>query len=282
MVLSDIITTPFLIILAITLLLIIGFGIFFIQKIEYQNHKIKSMIDLVTTMAEEMNVIKGRMFLNHTQSQSQNIIPSFGGSNNNISLEQNKNSLIEVSDNDESDSDSDGESVCEDLEDESVDGSDSESDDGSESSPKEQIKHININYKSNDAETIDVEEILDETDNDSNSGCDLEELESLNSSESNDIHDIDDNIKSIDVLVESEIESEKINHSYSNNNLDIDILKTINISDFDNSETNNQITDYKKMPVNQLRNIAIEKGLINANDSNKLKKNEIIKLLQDK
>jgi hypothetical protein len=295
MAITDIITTPFLISLAITLLLIIGFGIFFIQKIEYQNHKITSMVDLVTTMAEEMNVIKGRMFLNHTHAQSQNIIPSFGGSNSNIRLEQNNNSsindLIEVSDNesddDNDDNESDGDSVCEDLDnnssDEDGDDSDSDSDSESESSVKEQIKHISINYKNNEADILDdVKDITDETDidsgSDNDSNIDLEELESINSDDSIDMD------KSIELLEESDIKLENNNISIekSDENNNLDILKTINISDFDHSDSNNQSIDYKKLPVNQLRNIAIEKGLINNTDSNKLKKNEIIKLLQDK
>ena len=35
--------------------------------------------------------------------------------------------------------------------------------------------------------------------------------------------------------------------------------------------------DYKKLPINKLRNIVVEKGL--TNDSSKLKKNELLKLL---
>jgi len=61
MALSDILTVPFLISLGITLLLVGIVGFFFAQRLQEQNHKITSMFGLVTTMAEEMNFIRGRM-----------------------------------------------------------------------------------------------------------------------------------------------------------------------------------------------------------------------------
>lgn len=68
------------------------------------------------------------------------------------------------------------------------------------------------------------------------------------------------------------------------------MLKTININiaaqqsiDGDNHGTNNNnnstsTIDYKKMSVNQLRTVATGKGLI-AQNSNKLKKEDLLKLL---
>jgi hypothetical protein len=52
----------------------------------------------------------------------------------------------------------------------------------------------------------------------------------------------------------------------------LDYLKMIPISTSDE-------TDYKKMPINKLRTIVIEKGILE--DPSKLKKPELVKLLED-
>ena len=52
--------------------------------------------------------------------------------------------------------------------------------------------------------------------------------------------------------------------------------RQISQDDFINNNNNN--TDYKKLPLNKLREIILEKGLVP--DSSKLKKNEILKLLE--
>jgi hypothetical protein len=53
-------------------------------------------------------------------------------------------------------------------------------------------------------------------------------------------------------------------------------LKTISITDL---EDTNKKTDYKKMSITKLREIAVEKGIVS--DASKLKKNDLLKLLGD-
>jgi predicted PurR-regulated permease PerM len=59
MALSDIICSgSSLIYLAITLLFVSFVAFYFFQRIQEQNHKIASMVELATTMANELNFIK--------------------------------------------------------------------------------------------------------------------------------------------------------------------------------------------------------------------------------
>ena len=62
MALADVFFTPsILITLAICLILISALGLFFIQKLNQQNHKINTMFDLVNTLAQEMNFLKSEL-----------------------------------------------------------------------------------------------------------------------------------------------------------------------------------------------------------------------------
>ena len=54
---SDLFATPVLVCLGICLSLIGLLGMFFMQKIMEQNHKISSMFGLVTTMEDELNFL---------------------------------------------------------------------------------------------------------------------------------------------------------------------------------------------------------------------------------
>ena len=59
MALVDVFFTPsILITLAVCLILISVLGLYFIQKINQQNHKINTMVDLVATLSEQMNVLR--------------------------------------------------------------------------------------------------------------------------------------------------------------------------------------------------------------------------------
>jgi hypothetical protein len=61
----------------------------------------------------------------------------------------------------------------------------------------------------------------------------------------------------------------------NNDNLSALDLKTISIH---LEETQHDSLDYKKLPLPKLRNIVAEKGL--TSDASKLKKNELLKLLE--
>jgi hypothetical protein len=111
--LTEYLSVPFLISLGITLLLVGIVGMFFTQRLQEQNHKINSMVGLVSTMAEELNYVRAKLMQIGGVPEPQKPTSSF----------YQEGGLIEVSDG-EDDSDED------DDEDESSDDEDdSESDD---------------------------------------------------------------------------------------------------------------------------------------------------------
>jgi hypothetical protein len=246
---GEYLSVPFLISLGITLLLVGIVGMFFTQRLQEQNHKINSMVGLVSTMAEEMSYLRNRL----TQiSSPPNAV------NEQISFEQNK--LIEVSDG-EDDSDNDSESEQDETSCET--GSDSgESDEDNEvtllndETEQSNIKVINIHDNSNDKPFEPI----------------LSELEELNNDDVDDVDDDDDNDDDYDDESESS-ESANLVELDSNNDLNsLDIS-----SDNKNINVDLSVLDYKKLSLSKLRNIVIEKGL--TKDASKLKKHDLLELL---
>jgi hypothetical protein len=264
--LVDIFNPSFFMFLGILVLVAALLVVYFESKMREQNHKMASMLNLITCMADEMNAIK--LHLNsHTTNNG------FGGGIlQPSSLDKNdihivKTDLIPVSDDSESDNDS--ENSIED--DESDNGSESSS--GSNSEDNDDIKNIieiggGIDIgDNNDIKVLklNISNINDIDENDENK--DITDLE--------DLHDLED----IDDSLSLSSDSVSINEA-ENNNDEIDVsklnLKSINISSLEEvkNHTNN---DYKKMTLSKLRSIVVEKELVA--DSSKLKKNELLKLL---
>jgi len=262
--LADILSTSTLICLGIMLLLLGLLAMFFMQKMNEQNHKIASMLGLVSTMAEELNFVRSRV-----QILSANAFPQTGGAAsvevNSSTLAQPNSSLIEVSDNDEDDNDDYDDEISEDgnsEEGDSEEGSESSEDEDEED--KQNIKTINM------GETLDVniqcealaeEEDNNDDDDDTSSKSELEdELESLN----------DDDLDGIE-------NNNELTSDESITLTNADYIKSIDISNLEESHNELETFDYKKMSLNKLRNIVVKKGLVK--DSSKLKKNELLKML---
>lgn len=258
MALSDILTVPFLISLGISLLLVGVVGFFFAQRLQEQNHKITSMFGLVTTMAEEMNFMRGRLqMMSYQGPLSSNPMAqqqqSFGD------LEE--ENLIPVSDGENDNDESDDDELDED--DESDDESADESDD-------ESLEHevIELSHDpSGGVKVINFAEMLQSTnDLEDNNSEDLDELD--------EIEELDDD--SVSSEQNGSGESEDNQQENKNNNSDLEFIKTIDISNLEESGEKNTI-DYKKMSLNRLKEIALAKGLIGENS--KATKNAILKLL---
>jgi hypothetical protein len=279
--LADLFSPTFLIFLGILLLVIALLVVYFESKTREQNHRISSMLSLVSTLAEDVNGIK--FGLNHlavnyiggSQSLAQNT------ETNNFLNQEN---LIPVSDDekdddddddefeednesntsddentalllDENDSD-DGDNNMELIENEVDSDSDSDSDNEFGDRSKVKVLKINISNELND----DINELND----------DINELELETS---NDLNELVDDLEEPEEL---ETINDEQNITDTPNDLDFDIsnLKTINIH---LEETKNDATDYKKLSIQKLRSIVAEKGL--AGDTSKLKKPDLFKLL---
>jgi hypothetical protein len=133
--------------------------------------------------------------------------------------------------------------------------------------------------ESEEEEDEDLDEDLDELEEDDEEELDNEEIKVLKLDLNNDIDESNlefDNVDDLDELenqLSSNINLETIPEEFNHEDEHVfssSDLKTINI----NLE---ESVDYKKLPLNKLRSVVVEKGLIH--DSSKLKKNELLKLL---
>ena len=267
--LTDLFNPTFLMFLGILVLVVALLVVYFESKMRDQNHKIASMLSLVSTLAEDMNGVK--MGLNHlamTRVGGSMMPPFQQPLEQNIPFHSNQeNKLIEVSDDesdeDDIDSDSDNEEI--DSDSDNDEESDSESDNGLENDIK--ILKINITNDDND---------IDETEN-----LDLEETVSFGDFEPED--ELPEDELSEDELQElsEDYTEEKLNLQYHETTEETKFisssdLKTININ-LEESQTEN--CDFKKLSLPKLRSIVIEKRLASNLDANKFKKQELLKLL---
>lgn len=258
--LTDLLNPTFFMCLGIVLLAIALLVVYFENKMREQNHKISSMLSLVSTLAEDMNGFK--IGLNHLA------INSMGGGTMyahpqqfdelNTAFISTNDHKITVSDDEEDDSDNDSESEILDDEIESV----------SEDSVSDDVKVLKLNFNKEESEDDDASETMDFDENIEDLEQ-LDELEDTNSETSN---------------VNSEFVADTLDLNYEENfenqtgeqveNISTSDLKKINIT---LEETNSESLDYKKLPLPKLRNIVAEKGL--TVDTSKLKKHELLKLL---
>ena len=115
---------------------------------------------------------------------------------------------------------------------------------------KDNIKSINISIDLGDDIDLNIEEEVIESDI-------IPNTKTINLSE--DISSFEITSKSLENI----------------NDIDIGIKLTNDYADM--TETNKEKTDYKKLSINKLRDIVIEKGIVV--DASKLKKNDILKML---
>ena len=253
--LTDLFNPTFLMFLGILVLVVALLVVYFETKFREQNHKISSMLSLVSSLAEEVNgskMIIHQLTMNH-QPHSQQF---FQQQQPNLEkrIVQNDNLILVSDDEDDSDSDASDE-----------DDSESDSDAASEVSIDENVdddddSDIELGDHSNDVKVLKLN-ISDNNDDNSESGDDLEEMDDLSAAS---LEDLDDSSTS-----SVSIKEEK------NDNIKSMDFKSINIT---LEETKpEQPLDYRKMALPKLRSIVAEKGL--SSDSSKLKKNELLKLL---
>jgi hypothetical protein len=259
--LTDLFNPTFLMFLGILVLVVALLVVYFESKFREQNHKISSMLSLVSSLAEEVNGSKmfihqltmsnqphsQQVFQQQQQQQQPNLEKRVVQNDNLILVSDDEDSDDEEEEEDSSDSDiseaDDSDAASEISIDENEENDDSDTELGTSNDVK--VLKLNINNNKDDSESGDelsVED-LDEMD-------DLEDLDDSSTSSVSIKEEKNDNIKSMD-------------------------LKSINIT---LEETKSeQPLDYRKMSLPKLRSVVAEKGL--SSDSSKLKKNELLKLL---
>ena len=259
--LTDLFNPTFLMFLGILVLVVALLVVYFESKFREQNHKISSMLSLVSSLAEEVNGTKMIIHQLTMNPQMQQPVQFF--QNKEPLLERkivpNNNNLIPVSD-DESESDDDESESYVDSDDDSVSNA-SEGGDSDDAASEVSIDEVSID-DADEEPTQDIKVFKLNISEDSES-----EEEDIN--EIDGLEDLDDAIST---------SSESIKETETNDVKKIDNfmdLKSINIT-LEETKTEESV-DYKKMGLPKLRSIVSEKGL--SSDSSKLKKNELLKLL---
>jgi hypothetical protein len=254
--LADLFNPTFLMFLGILVLVVALMVVYFESKMRDQNHKIASMLSLVSTLAEDMNGVK--MGLNQLAATR------MGGSfpqkfeqpleNPRVPYKQ-ESKLIEVSDGEDDDDDEEDDDdidIDEEIDTDEEDEEENDDDDDDEESNHDVVKVLKMNINNDD----DFESLSE--DNNLELDDELSEVQSLSSKSS----------KLSDKLEET------IHGKTLQEPLNISDLKTISIN---LEEPHQDSLDYKKLSLPKLRSIVSEKGLVS--DASKLKKNELLKLL---
>lgn len=269
---KDIFNTQFFVILGVVLLLVTCLVLYVEQKFKVYDHKMSSMLSLVSSLAEEMDIFKNNRNHSGGQNVTQNEIQT---EINNLNTDLEESKLIDVSD-EEDNAESDYE-----LDDDNTLGSDSETGSDTDSeSDTESVDDVNepkivntLDLGSNENEIITItkledlqsNEIIDLVEEVNNTEekydlDELEELEYLDNSVDNSLDSSVDNLDDMEEIEETNVVEE------------LDDIEEIN--------DDGDVIDYNKLSVAKLKEIALEKNLI-SNTSNKLKKAELLKLLED-
>jgi hypothetical protein len=249
----DIFSSSFLFSISIIIILTGAIFAYVSYRMGEQDHKLNSMIGLISTMAEETHFFRSK--LNALQQKID------GSSNHPIASHLLKEELIDVSDDDdETDNDEHEDEDAEDDDDTDDDGDDGDDVDDDEDDDED-----------NDEEDVNNNEILNVEDFDSDINLDEINMNDINMDDINMEHINSSEVKTVHIDLDTTIEAK-------NSEDDMGFLKNVSI-DLGENDVDSNKHDYKKMSLNKLREVVVSKGVVN--DASKLKKNDILKLLGD-
>ena len=274
MAISDLFSTSFLFSIAIIIILIGGIFAYVSYRMAEQDHKLTSMVSLVSILAQDLQMVRSKVVSMQQQDNPNIEYPSqmMGG--------QDTSDLISVSDDGDDDEEEEIDDNTTDEEESYSSQDDDDEEEGVEDS-QEQIKLLNLTLANEDVENDShIEEI----------NCDFyNEVKELDTPHKEDIKTI--HLETPITFEESEIpepleaESDSIDANISSEDISFITngsyaLKNITITDLGDSEDlHASKSEYKKMSLTKLREVAVSKGVVA--DASKLKKNEILKMLGD-
>jgi hypothetical protein len=257
-----------------------------------QNHKISSMLGLVSTMADELNMVKARLQMGIQAQAPANLygeLPEGHTAQHDLlkgagAVREDDNSLISVSDDSEEGSEEDSEDGSEEgSEDESEEGSEEEDEeDLQESAAFNDVKVINMGSE-NAQETEGVEEVhsfdIDEEDDDEEDDDEEDDDE-----DDEDEDDEDDESDAIDLANELDIEEITAEPVLDNGEVKLSDQILMDVDPVADLETSTKevpfpVMDFKKMTLPKLKEYVKQNGLIE--QPNKMKKGEIIEFLEN-
>jgi hypothetical protein len=274
MAISDIFSTSFLFSIGIIIILIGGIFAYVSYRMGEQDHKLNSMIGLISSMAEESRFFRSKIAVLQQKLGSTDLPDGdkiqyasqmMGGQQDliNVSDDEADNNTDDEADND---TDDDIDSGDEDVDNDDADTDDIDDDDDNDidDDDNDNIKILNLSLTNNNDND-------DDNDDEMTDILDIEQLSELKE-EVKTVH-LENSIVSEEPELE---EPETINEPKLSDN-DMDFLKHVSITDLGEEDTSKP--EYKKMSLNKLREVIINKGIVI--DPSKLKKNEILKLLDD-
>lgn len=270
MAISDLFSTSFLFSIAIIIILIGGIFAYVSYRMSEQDHKLTSMVNLVSILAQDLQFVKTK--IHNIQHNSAPIEPTLEYSSQLVSGGNNSD-LIDVSDGESDNEDnSSSELYSDDEEDEEEYDNDEEDNDEEDNDQIGETKIIKLQIFPEDGKEGDTYEQSQHLDFDINK--DLADFDSdYETSKSNDI-------KILDMIYHTpankDLQLEETNITLDEIKSSED-LKSISITDLGDIE--DLKPDYKKMSLNKLREVAVSKGVVA--DASKLKKNEILKMIGD-
>jgi hypothetical protein len=209
-----------------------------------QDHKINSMMGLVTSMAEETQYFRNKINQIQSHLPSAPVDVSTVGGTKHIEL-------IAVSDDEDSDSDSDSDVAS----DEAVSDDEEEEDD-------EEVEEVEDDEVEDDELSIATDLVFGNEDN-----KDIKIINLPLDIITHNFADIDVEEINNDILLTETTEDNTFLKTNVNLNSDLEIIEE------------NHKTDYKKLTINKLKDLVVNKGI--TSDVSKLKKNDLIKLLED-
>jgi hypothetical protein len=277
MVLSEILSTTFLFSIAIIIILVGGLFAYFNHRFTQQNHKILSMMALVSTMAEEMQFFRSKINAKSQPTQDQSITPANTNINTHLGGTKTifQSNLIEVSDDehDEDDEEQDDDDVDDDEEQDDDDDVDDEEQDDEEQDDEQ-----------DDDDDVDDDEQDDDVDDEEQDEPPIKNFQ-IDLGEDINIDFDHDDIEISEGQKQSQTKTINLSHEISSfddtsttlQNIDEIELKLNDTND--NTDTESSV-DYSKMALNKLREIIVSKGIVV--DASKLKKNDILKMLSNK
>ena len=269
---SDLFGTSFLFSIAIILpfILIGALYTYLNYKMSEQDHKLSSMVNLVSILAQEVQHVKQTNYSETTNTKTEpkefnlEYASQLVGGTDSVDLisvsdegnDDDVSSDEEYSDDEDGDDDEEGDE----------EGDEEEDDEEDEDNMEEHIKILNLSLAN---EPVDRDYVIEEL------TCDDEPLMDNHSFEEIKTIHLEEPI----VFEETELHEEP--------NLDLNItdgsisfLKNVNMSDLgENDELHTAKTDYKRMSLNKLREVVVSKGVVS--DATKLKKHELLKILGD-
>lgn len=252
---ADLFNPTFFMCLGIMILVVAILVVYFESKMRDQNHKIASMMSLVSTLAEEVGGVKHQLVSNGGAVFQNKPLVSVPLDVLNVS--HHEPNLIEVSDDEETEYDDSDE------EDESEHESEDDKDDNDDEDDTHDVKVIKLivsEHEDNDIIPFEVDY--------------AQEFEAENDVPENDVPEVTEEYIHEVLNLSYEPEEEIANESAAVSTLPSESeLKTISV------HADDEIIDYKKLQLPKLRSIVVEKGLASTIDVGKLKKPELLKML---